>query len=35
VGEQVVDADDLACVIGQAQQQPHRPHLDPSGFPLS
>jgi hypothetical protein len=33
--EQVIDADDLAGVLGEAQQQPHRPHLYPSGLSIS
>jgi hypothetical protein len=33
--EQVIDADDLACVLSQAQQESHRPRLDPSGLSLS
>jgi hypothetical protein len=27
--EQVIDADDLTSMFGEAQQKPHRPHLDP------
>jgi hypothetical protein len=33
--EQVVDADHLAGVLGEAQQQSHRPHLYPSGLSIS
>jgi hypothetical protein len=33
--EQVIDADDLAGVLGEAQQQSHRPHLYPSGLSIS
>ena len=35
MAEQVVDADDFAGVIGKAQQQSHRPHLDPNGLSVS
>jgi hypothetical protein len=33
--EQVIDADDLAGALGEAQQQPHGPHIYPSGFSIS
>jgi hypothetical protein len=33
--EQVIDAHDLAGVLGETQQQSHRPHLDPSGLSIS
>jgi hypothetical protein len=33
--EQVIDADHLAGVLGEAQQQSHRPHLYPSGLSIS
>lgn len=33
--EQLVDAHHLAGVLGQADQQPHRPHLYPGGLSIS
>ena len=33
--EQVINADDLASVLGKAQQQPHRPHFYPSRLSVS
>jgi hypothetical protein len=33
--EQVIDADDLAGVLGEAQQESHRTHLYPSGLSIS
>jgi hypothetical protein len=35
LAKQVIDADDLAGVLGKAQQQSHRPRLDPSGRSIS
>jgi hypothetical protein len=32
LAEQVIDADDLAGVLGETQQHSHRPHLNPSGL---
>jgi hypothetical protein len=33
--EQVIDADDLTSMFGEAQQKPHRPHLDPRGLSIT
>ncbi len=33
--EQVVAADDFAGVLGEAQQQPHRPHFDARRLSIS